>query len=259
MTRTANSSYHARYSQTAMSEPHLTLYFLQASRSIRIAWALEELSLPYTLKFANRQQQKAPPEFKTESGGALGKFPCIRDAQPSGDDIIIHESGAILEYLLDNYDKGGRLMPSVETHRYMRSQVQVFVHAAEGALMLHALAILYFRWQVPASFRESEEGKRVMEETEGKMAVNVVNDLEWLERELGSSSGMFLMGNTVTAADVMMYFSVEFTVERELGVKKEDFKGRFPKLSEWLERCRRTEGHERAVEKSGYTLYPTTT
>ena len=54
--------------------PQITLYFLQASRSIRIAWLLEELGLDYELKFADREAGKAPQWLKDEAGG-LGKFP----------------------------------------------------------------------------------------------------------------------------------------------------------------------------------------
>ena len=243
----------------AHSTPHLILYFLQASRSIRIAWLLEELGLPYELKFANRVAQKAPPEFKAESGSPLGKFPCIHDVQPDGIATIVHESGAIVEYIIENYDRGQRLLPDLATQGWKRSQVQMMIHAAEATVMLHALAVLYFRWQMPSSFKESAEGKKMMDEVEEKMSVNVVNDLNWLEGELGSSTGMYLVGNEVTAADIMMHFSVEFTVERELGVKKETFGEKFPKLEEWLQRCRRTDGYRRAVERTGYTLYPQTT
>ena len=59
--------------QTAMM-PQITLYFHQASRSIRIAWLLEELGLDYELKLADREAGKAPQWLKDEAGG-LGKFP----------------------------------------------------------------------------------------------------------------------------------------------------------------------------------------
>lgn len=74
--------------------PELTLYFLQASRSIRSAWQLEELGLDYKLEFSERENQKAPQHFKDNSGDALGKFPLLKDG-----DLTIPESGAIAEYV----------------------------------------------------------------------------------------------------------------------------------------------------------------
>lgn len=74
--------------------PPITLYFLQASRSIRTAWLLEELGLDYEVKFSDRVNQKAPEEFKLASGNPLGKFPTIKDGN-----LTIGESGAISEYV----------------------------------------------------------------------------------------------------------------------------------------------------------------
>lgn len=69
----------------------ITLYFLQASRSIRSAWVLEELGLDYEVRFAERENGKAPQWLKDEAGG-LGKFPALRDG-----DTMIYESGNITE------------------------------------------------------------------------------------------------------------------------------------------------------------------
>lgn len=46
----------------------LTLYFLQASRSIRIAWLLEELRVPYESVFFPRIENKAPSVSPTRPG-----------------------------------------------------------------------------------------------------------------------------------------------------------------------------------------------
>jgi glutathione S-transferase len=75
-----------------MASPNITLYFLQALHSIRIAWLLEELSLPYTSVFFPRKNNKAPRHFKEKSGNALGKAPVLKD-----DGMTVVESGAITE------------------------------------------------------------------------------------------------------------------------------------------------------------------
>jgi glutathione S-transferase len=71
--------------------PPITLYFLGASRSIRIAWLLEELGLDYEIKGSERENQKAPRWMKDEVGG-LGKFPVLTDGNE-----MITESGNIVE------------------------------------------------------------------------------------------------------------------------------------------------------------------
>jgi glutathione S-transferase len=74
--------------------PDITLYFLQASRSIRTAWQLEELGLDYKLEFSERENGKAPQHFKDASSDALGKFPLLKDGE-----LVVGESGAIAEYV----------------------------------------------------------------------------------------------------------------------------------------------------------------
>ena len=75
--------------------PDLTLYFLQASRSIRIAWLLEELSLDYKLVSYDREDTGlAPASFKQSCGTDLGKAPVLKDGK-----LTLQESGAITEYV----------------------------------------------------------------------------------------------------------------------------------------------------------------
>jgi glutathione S-transferase len=69
----------------------LTLYFLQASRAIRPAWLLEELNVPYELKFANRQPDgTVPKELGVPT--TAGMSPAIQEG-----DLVLGESGAISE------------------------------------------------------------------------------------------------------------------------------------------------------------------
>lgn len=96
-----------------------TLHFLQASRSIRTAWHLEILQIPYQVKFSPRTGNNgpAPLEFKQAAGG-LGKFPTleveyenVENGNGNGGDgegngggkemkrEFLYESGNICEYV----------------------------------------------------------------------------------------------------------------------------------------------------------------
>ncbi|KAH0841699.1 hypothetical protein FOPE_07141 [Fonsecaea pedrosoi] len=73
--------------------PDITLFFLGASRAIRIAWLLEELNLPYNLVSSPRASNGlAPDEFKSQIPTRMGKSPVIRDG-----DLVVQESAAIVE------------------------------------------------------------------------------------------------------------------------------------------------------------------
>lgn len=76
-----------------MSKPDITLYFLGASRAIRVGWLLDELNLPYELVVSPRNAAGVgPPEFKEKIPAPLKKSPTIKDG-----DIVVQESGAIVE------------------------------------------------------------------------------------------------------------------------------------------------------------------
>lgn len=97
-------------SSTSPSQPKkFTLHFLQASRSIRTAWHLEILQIPYEVKFSPRTGNNgpAPLEFK-EAAGGLGKFPTLEvEYEGNGGNggekhrEFLYESGNICEYVLD--------------------------------------------------------------------------------------------------------------------------------------------------------------
>ena len=86
----------------------LTVHHLNNSRSQRVLWLLEELGLPYDVKFYQRgADMRAPAELRALH--PLGKSPVITD-----NGAVIAESGAIIEYILETYGDG-RLVPAPKT------------------------------------------------------------------------------------------------------------------------------------------------
>lgn len=90
------------------------------------------------------------------------------------------------------------------------------------------------------------------------LSPNVHNDFAWLEHELsssdndGSSGGKdFLVGDHLTAADIIMGFSIEFIFARKLGTESD---GRWPRVQSWLDRIREVPSYKKAVERTGYKL-----
>ena len=83
----------------------IIVHHLENSRSQRIVWLLEELGIDYEIKRYGRDKQTglAPPELMKVH--PLGKAPVITDGGRT-----IAESGAIIEYLMYEYDEG-RLRP----------------------------------------------------------------------------------------------------------------------------------------------------
>jgi glutathione S-transferase len=83
----------------ATQEPDITLYTALNPNGIKVSIALEELSLPYKAVEVNSatNEQKQPWLFKINPNG---RIPAITD-----NDQRVFESGALLLYLTDKYDK----------------------------------------------------------------------------------------------------------------------------------------------------------
>jgi glutathione S-transferase len=104
----------------------LTVHHLGVSQSERIVWLCEELELPYELKLYKRSELgAAPPEYKALH--PLGAAPVIGDG-----DVLLAESGAVMEYILGRYGEG-RLVIRPEQPGY--ADYLYWLHFANGSMM----------------------------------------------------------------------------------------------------------------------------
>jgi glutathione S-transferase len=104
----------------------LTLHFAPNSRAVRSLWLLEELGLPYEL---NRMDFH-PKDLKSDDHKArhpLGRIPVLEDG-----DVMIYESGAIADYILERHKNGG-LKPAADAPNFP-DYLQWF-HYCEGMVM----------------------------------------------------------------------------------------------------------------------------
>jgi glutathione S-transferase len=124
------------------ADTKVILHWLDKSRSQRILFLLEELSIPYELRVYKRGSDKlAPPELKAVH--PLGKSPVIEIQTAGRKPIVIAESALIVEYLCDYWGKS--LIPNrfensdgagdigQETEAWMR--YKYYLNYAEGSLM----------------------------------------------------------------------------------------------------------------------------
>jgi glutathione S-transferase len=89
----------------------ITIHHLGVSQSERIVWLMEELGLPYALKWYDRGADGLmPPEYKALHPAATA--PVIQDG-----DLVLAESAAICEYVSQRY-ADGRLSVAVDRPNY---------------------------------------------------------------------------------------------------------------------------------------------
>ena len=77
----------------------ITIHHLGMSQSDRIVWLMEELNLPYSLKWYDRKDQLAPPEY-------LALHPASTAPVIDDDGRVLAESAVIVEYICHRYAGG---------------------------------------------------------------------------------------------------------------------------------------------------------
>ena len=201
----------------------IVVHHLNDSRSQRVLWLLEELSLPYEIKQyqRNKETRLAPPELMAVH--PLGKSPVITD-----NDRTIHESGAIVDYILRRYG-GGKLRPDATSADYEAHQQ--WLHYAEGSAMLPFLLKLYVS-------RLGEAGAPLSPRIESEIA----NHLGFVNQQLAGKE--WLVGDHVTGADIMMSFVGEVAGSRTARTA-------YPHVEAWVKRFQARPAYLRALERGG--------
>jgi glutathione S-transferase len=198
----------------------IKLYFAPRTRSVRILWLLEELGLPYELE----RVDFLPPATKFFAQRTpSGKLPTIEDG-----DVVMCESGAIVEYLLERYGRG-RLAPPVGSQK--RAAFLQWVHFAESTAF-PPLGIVV--WLTLYRNDAASHGALV-EDARARAAMG----LDFVQRELGQNA--YLMGDDFSAADIMMGFTL--VAARRLGVLDD----RYPVLHAYLGRLEARPAFQRAI------------
>ena len=205
----------------------IKVHHLNNSRSQRILWLLEELGVDYDIINYQRDPvtRLAPAELKAIH--PLGKSPVISDS-----DLVVAESGAIIEYLVNKYGNG-RLRPKSDTAAYVK--YSQWMHFAEGSAMLPLLLALYVGRLGAAG---APLGPRISSEID--------NHISYISAELGDN--LYLMGNELSAADIQISFVVEIAEARKM-------LSAYPNLQAYVERLHANPAYIRALERGGpYTL-----
>ncbi|MDB5889473.1 MAG: glutathione S-transferase [Polaromonas sp.] len=217
----------------------LVVHHLNNSRSQRVLWLLEELSLDYEIKRYERDPKTmlAPPELKAVH--PLGKSPVVSDG-----DLTIAESGAIVEYLIERYGLGLRLTPPQGTPAYLR--YRYWLHYAEGSLMSPLLLKLVFDKieTSPMPFFAKPIAKAISSKIKSSFIIpNLATHLDYLEAELAKST--WFAGDNFSAADVQLSFPLEAAAVRA------GLDGSRPRLMDFLRRIHARPAYQRALVRGG--------
>jgi glutathione S-transferase len=205
----------------------ITIHHLGVSQSDRIVWLMEELDLPYELKWYDRGEDfLAPPEYRALH--PVGTAPVITDG-----DLVLAESTAIVEYISQRHG-GGRLSVPPESPDYPH---YLFWMQFNNALQ----SVLFIKVAVQSTGADLDADNLIMTTTlrreEGIYRA--------LEKRLGESE--YLGGPTFSCADIMSMFNL--TSLGMLGAREID--DSLPNTRAYVERVAARPAYQKAMAIAG--------
>ena len=181
----------------------------------KVAIILEELNVPYTFKFIEFPDMKKEPY---ESINPNGRVPAIEDPNTG---ITLWESGAIIEYLVETYDKQHNISFAPGSKEYYETKQWLYYQVSgQGPYFGQAVWFtLYHSEKLPSAVdRYVNEIRRV-----SGVLNRALQDKEFLVGgKFSYADASFVMGYTI-----MFLFADRFNLETD-----------FPLLHAWLERIK---------------------
>lgn len=203
----------------------LTVHHLGVSQSDRIVWLCEELAIPYELVRYERDPttRLAPAEYKALHPS--GTAPVITD-----DDLLLGESGAIIEYIIGRYGDG-RLIVGPEQPNF--ADYLFWFHFANGSMMPSTMIELI------ASMLGAGEDNAILQSLRQR------GDRAFAMVDQRLATVPYFAGADFTAADIIMLFpmtTMRMFAPRDLTP--------YPNIRAYLQRIGERPAYRRAAAKA---------
>ncbi len=209
----------------------MIVHHLGKSQSERIVWLCEELGIPYELRVYDRDPvtRLAPPDYKALH--PMGAAPVITDG-----DLVLAESGAIIEYIVATHGKG-RLTLAPDHPDF--AQFLFWFHFANGSLQpATGRNMILARLKLP-------EDNPVLRAMKGRLDLA----LGLVEARLTKTA--FLAGSEITTADIMIVFTLT-TMRLFLPFDLAPY----PAILAYLQRIGARPAYRRAMQKGDPDMAP---
>ncbi|WP_224971797.1 glutathione S-transferase family protein [Acinetobacter oleivorans] len=200
----------------------IILHHLNASRSFRILWLLEEINQPYELKsyFRDKATNLAPQELKNIH--PLGKSPVIELSEK-----VIAESGAIVEILIEKF--APQLAPAKDSDSYL--DYLQWIHFSESSAMVPYLLNIF-------NSIELKNGTQLKFLDQYAYA-ELDKVFSYLDQQLAGKK--FLVDNCLTGADFMIGFVV-YGLINSLNIRS-----KYLNIEQYVESLKSLESWQRAM------------
>jgi glutathione S-transferase len=198
----------------------ITLFWCPQTRASRALWLLEELGHPFEVRMIDIRDPEAKKDPDFAKASPMGKVPAIMDAAENAM-VYLSDSAPICLYLADRY-ASGRLAPSLDD-------------AGRGRFLYW---MFYTPGAIEPAMMEKFTGMEVSPASCGwgnyAMVIDVLTK--------GLRRGPWIMGETFTAADVLLGSSVYFM--KRFGLLEGG-----ATLDGYLERCLARPAYQAALER----------
>ncbi len=206
----------------------LTVHHLGTSQSDRIPWLCEELEIPYRLEIYERDPKTRMAPAKYKALHPFGAAPVITDG-----DLVLAESGAIIEYIIAKYGNG-RLSVTKDSPNY--ADYLFWFHFANGSFMPALMASLLTSMRAKGAEASGVDVSGAMRSREDRA-------YEMIDKRLGQVP--YFAGEAFTAADIIMLFPL--TTFRLYAAKD---LAPYPNIRPYLKRIGARPALQRAMKKA---------
>ncbi|KAF2832833.1 URE2 protein [Ophiobolus disseminans] len=180
----------------------------------KVIMVLEELELPYKHKLLEMSEIKQEPYIHLNPNG---RVPTIEDPNTG---ITLWESGAIIEYLIDTYDKERKLSIDTFPEKYHLKQFLYFQSSGQGP---YYGQLAWFK----AFHPEKIESAIARYEDQAIRVVAVLDKI--------LQGKEYLVGNRITYADIA-FVSWEVTIRKMIPDLDERAERLYPNYLAWFRR-----------------------
>ncbi|KAJ2992862.1 hypothetical protein NUW58_g2026 [Xylaria curta] len=195
---------------------------------LKVRMILEELGLPYDYKVIGFDEMKAEPYLKLNPNG---RVPAIEDPNTG---LTLWESGPIVEYLVEQYDKDHKISYDTFTERHLIKQWIAYQISGQGPYYGQGIWFWYFHHEkVPSAVeRYFKEAERAGEKQGEKVA----------------DKDVWLVGDKLTVAD-LSWFIWEQIIEWAMTTAGAGIpKGKYPHYEAWYRKLEERPSAQQAIE-----------
>lgn len=227
-----------------MNNCTIKVHWLNKSRAFRVLWLLDHLNITYEIvPYERTPGFRAPESLKKIH--PLGRSPILEvEYKDNGRKDIVAESGYIFQYVLEHFDKEGKLNNS---DPQQAEKIKYYLHYAEGSLQ----PPLFFEFilglaknaklMFPLSYLTNKVATGISEKySKGE----VKNQLDFIEGEIPKNDG-YLVGGKLSAADILLSFPLDTALGRGYCDPND-----YPAIANWLEKIKSEPSYEKSKSKA---------